>query len=448
MFALIDCNNFYASCERVFNPKLEGKPVVILSNNDGCIISRSNEAKALGIKMGAPAFKMGDIIQKYKVNVFSSNYALYGDLSERVMSTLIDIVPDIEIYSIDEAFLDLRFADLDLQFANTNQVEEKLMELGLKIRHKVKQWTGIPVSVGIGGTKTLAKVANHIAKIEERREMSDEGKRNNQKPTLSKDGVCILNTEKEIEQALESLPVEEIWGVGRQYTKLLKKYGIETALQLSRANDNWIRKHLTVMGLRMVTELRGIPCIEMEAEAPPKKAICTARSMGKMTSELTVLEEAVANHATRCAEKLRAQGSCANMICVFVETNRFKEKEPQYNNYKVLKLPVASNSNTEIIQYAQTGLRRIFKPNYRYKKAGVIVSGIVPENQIQQDIFDTVDREKSRQLMETIDFLNNEYGRDVVRSAAQGYNRKWKLRQEKLSPCYTSKWSDLLNIHL
>jgi DNA polymerase V len=440
MYALIDCNNFYASCERVFNPKLVDRPVVILSNNDGCIIARSNEAKDIGIKMGAPAFKMEDLLKRYNVNVFSSNYTLYGDLSERVMKTLMDIVPDIEIYSIDEAFLDLRFTINDLRLLNEAERHKKLLELGMLIKQRVKQWTGIPVSVGIAETKTLAKVANHIAKSEERK-----AKRNNINPQ-SKLGVCILDSKEEIEAALISLPVEEIWGVGRQYTKLLKKYGIETALQLRNANDGWIRKHLTVMGLRMVTELRGIQCIEMEAEPPPKKAICTARSMGKMTSELQVLEEAVANHATRCAEKLRWQGSCANMLCVFLETNRFKEGEPQYNNYKVVKLPVASNSNTEIIKYAQIGLRQIFKANFRYKKAGVIVSGIVPETQIQQDIFDTVDRKKTGQLMETIDFLNNEYGRDVVRSAAQGFDRKWKLRQEKLSPCYTTRWDQLLTI--
>ena len=440
MFALIDCNNFYASCERVFNPKLEGKPVVILSNNDGCIISRSNEANAIGIKMGDPAFKMEDILMKNEVYVFSSNYALYGDLSERVMNTLMEIVPDIEIYSIDEAFLDLRFTAYDLQYNNPEKIREELIELGKDIKKTVKQWTGIPVSVGIGKTKTLAKLANHIAKSKERKASKEERDKNNI--------VCVLQEKEEIENALRDYPIEEIWGIGRQYTKLLYTYNIKTALELVNMNDSWIKKYLSIMGLRIVSELRGQPCISLEREAPPKKAICTARSMGKMTSEIEVLELAVANHATRCTEKLRAQGSCANMICVFIETNRFKEHEPQYHNYKVVKLPVASNISTEIIKYAITGLRMIFRKGYRYKKAGVIVSGIVPEESVQQDMFDTLDRVKNKNLMETIDRMNNMYGRDAVRSSSQGYSRKWKLRQEKLSPNYTSSWEEILIIKI
>jgi DNA polymerase V len=418
MFALIDCNNFYASCERVFNPMLEGKPVVILSNNDGCIISRSNEAKALGIKMGDPAFKMEDILRKNEVFVFSSNYALYGDLSERVMNTLIEMIPDIEIYSIDEAFLDLS----GIKYQN-------LLELGTSIRNSVILNTGIPVSVGIAKTKTLAKAANHISKKQKQY-----------------NGVCLLESREDIDNALKDLPVEEIWGIGRQYTKLLRKQGITTAKQLCEYNDAWIRKNLTVMGLRMVSELRGEPCISIEAEAPPKKAICTARSFGNMTSDILVLEEAISNHAARCSEKLRYQGSSANMLCVFVETNRFKENEPQYHNYKVVKLPVATNITSEIIKYTLIGLRAIYKPDYRYKKVGVIVSGMVDENGYQLNVFDTLDREKNKNLMKYVDNLNMYYGRDVVKSAAQGYDRKWKLRQEKLSPCYTTRWSDLLTI--
>ncbi len=420
MFALIDCNNFYASCERAFNPKLEGKPVVILSNNDGCIISRSNEAKTLGIKMGDPAFKMEEILKKNEVFVFSSNYALYGDLSERVMNTLMDMIPDIEIYSIDEAFLDLsgiKYQDLNV--------------LGASIRYTVHQNTCIPVSVGIAVTKTLAKVANHISKKQKQY-----------------NGVCILETRQDIENALKDLPVEEIWGIGRQYTKLLKKHGINTAQQLCGYNDAWIRKNLTVMGLRMVSELRGEPCITMEAEPPPKKAICTARSFGKMTSDIEVLKQAISNHAARCSEKLRHQGSSANMICVFVETNRFKENEPQYHNYKVVKLPVATNITTEIINYAIIGLNAIYKANFRYKKVGVIVSGMVDKNQYQLNVFDSLDREKNNTLMKYVDNLNQHYGRDIIKSAAQDYDRKWKLRQEKLSPSYTTSWSDLLTIKI
>jgi DNA polymerase V len=417
MFGLVDCNNFYASCERVFNPRLEQVPVVILSNNDGCVIARSNEAKALGIKMGEPAFHIEELLKKNKVAVLSSNYALYGDMSERVMNTIAAMVKDVEIYSIDEIFLNLQ----GYTYLNIH-------EMASNIRRTVKQHTGIPVSVGIASTKTLAKLANKLAK----------------KGT----GVAIIETPQEIEMALSTFPVEDIWGIGRQHTKTLQQYGIRTALQLSNANDNWVRKTFSVVGLRTVNELRGIPCIPLDESISMKKNICTARSFGKMTDNFEIIREAVANYACRCAEKLRRQNACANTITVFLETNRFREDLPQYNYMKVLSLNTASSSSPELVHYAEKGLGLIFKKGYQYKKAGVIVSGIVPETQVQTSLFDKSDRRKTKVLMAVTDSINRTNGRDTVRLAAQGFDRQWKLRQEKLSPCYTSRWTDLLTVKL
>lgn len=417
MYALVDCNNFYVSCERIFQPQFEGTPVIVLSNNDGCVISRSNEAKALGIKMGEPAFKIEKFLFKHKVAVFSSNYALYGDMSDRVMKTLAEFVPNIEIYSIDEAFLDF-----------SGQKYQNLCGLATKIRKTVRKWTGMPVSIGIAPTKTLAKVANHIAK-----------------KSKDKNGIYELNDDKIIEDALENFPIDDLWGIGRRYSKYLLRNGINTALQLRNTNDNWIKKNLSVMGLRLVKELRGIPCISLETVTPVKKGIRTARSFGKMITSIEPVKEAVATFAARCAEKLRKQRSCANVLSVFIETNRFKENELQYNNSKVMRFPVATNSTPELIHYAITGLKMIYKSGYKYKKAGVFVTGIVPDNQIQYGLFDTVNS-RYKKLMPVYDQLNKTMGRDVVRYAAQGFDRKWKLRQEKLSPCYTTRWDDILKI--
>jgi DNA polymerase V len=417
MFALVDCNNFYASCERAFNPALAKRPVVVLSNNDGCVIARSNEAKALGIRMAEPAFHIEEFLEKNNVAVLSSNYALYGDMSERVMNTIASMVKDVEVYSIDEIFLDL-----------SGYEYFDLLKLGQNIRKTVKAHTGIPVSVGIASTKTLAKLANKIAK--------------------KGNGVFILTTDDEVVNVLSTFPVEDIWGIGRQHSQTLQKYGIKTALQLRNANENWVRKNFTVVGLRTMQELKGISCIPLEDAPPPKKNICTARSFGKMTNDIAVVKEAVANYATRCAEKLRKEKSCTNLISVFLESNRFRDDLPQYNNCKVMHLPVASNYTPEIVHYAIMGLELIFKSGYLYKKAGVIVSGIVSENQVQGSIFDYHDRNKNKRLMSTVDTVNKSYGRDTLRVAAQGFDRKWKLRQERLSPCYTTRWSDLLTIEL
>lgn len=420
MYALADCNNFYASCERVFNPSLVGRPVVILSNNDGCVIARSNEAKAIGIKMGEPAFKIKEYIEKNNVAVFSSNYVLYGDMSQRVMNTLSTFTPDIEIYSIDEAFLGFH------GFTHFN-----LLEYAKKIRKITTQNTGIPISIGIANTKTLAKVANHFAK---------------KQPQYG--GVCFFRNDEERINALKSFEVGEVWGIGRQYNKFLYRYGVKTAYDFSRLPTEWVRKNMSVVGVRTQKELLGIPCIDLEHTAPAKKAICTSRSFGEMQTELEYLQEAVASFAHSCAHKLRKQNSCAEMVMVFIHTNFFRNDLPQYSMSRTVTLPVASNSSIEIVHHALIALRSIYKSGYRYKKAGVIVSGISSAEFIQTALFDEIDRNKHKQAMAAMDTLNARYGQNVVRIAAQGAGRKWKLRQEKLSPYYTTRWEDLININV
>ena len=419
MFALADCNNFYASCERVFDPSLNGKPVVVLSNNDGCIIARSNEAKALGLKMGEPAFKIKDIIEKNRVAVFSSNYTLYGDMSQRVMNTLSGFTPEIEIYSIDEAFLSLH------GFTHFN-----LLEYGHKIRSVTTQNTGIPISIGIARTKTLAKVANHFAK---------------KQPNYG--GVCLLGSEAERVEALKHFEIGEVWGIGRQYNKLLNRYGVSTAYDFTKLPTEWVRRHMSVVGLRTQKELIGIPCLDLEHTAPPKKSICTSRSFGQMQTELGYLEEAVASFASSCAHKLRKQQSVATLVMVFAHTNFFRDDLPQYSASKIATLPVATNSSMEIVHYALQALRSLFKPGYRYKKAGVIVSGIQNSSGVQTALFDTVNRNKHSLAMAAMDIINDRFGPSTIKLAAQGTGRKWRLRQEKLSPFYTTRWDQLITVN-
>lgn len=417
MIALVDCNNFYASCERVFQPKLEGKPIVVLSNNDGCVIARSNEAKALGIKMGAPAFKVKEVFEAHKVNVFSSNFALYGDLSARVMQILAHQAPAIEIYSIDEAFLD--FSGI-----------MKPNEFSAELRSKVKQWTGIPVSIGIAPTKTLAKVANYVAKKHK------------------KNGVFLLKNKATIQEVLKYIPVEELWGIGRRYTKFLSKRGFKTAYDLANASESWVRTNMTINGLRMVKELKGIPCHVLENQPPRKKNICTSRSFGVDVKELSELKEAVANYATMCAMKLRKERSLAGSILVFIKTNPFKNEGYQYNNCQKFILDVPTNDSLELTKKAIKVLEAIYKKGYAYKKAGVIVSNIVPNSSQQMSLFSQKDPFKNKNIMQAMDHINQTMGRHKVRLAVQGFDRKWRLKQEKLSPCYTTRFSDMLNVKL
>ena len=418
MFALVDCNNFYASCERVFDPRLERRPIVVLSNNDGCVIARSNEAKALGIAMGEPAFKKEDVYAKHNVAVFSSNFALYGDMSQRVMRTLAQHSAAMEIYSIDEAFLDC-----------SGLTADGLDRFGSQLRKTVKQWTGIPVSIGVAPTKTLAKVANHIAK---------------RLPDNS--GVCVLEKEETIEYCLKKLPVEKLWGVGRRYALFLRSWGINTAWDLRRMPEGWVKENMTVVGLRLQKELKGEPCIPMEHNPQKKKEICTSRSFGTMVTELDELKQAISMYATRCAEKLRTQNSCTNLVNVFLHTNPFRPDLPQYKNVRLVRLPVASNSTLTIVQSALRGLESIYMKGYQYKKAGVIVSGLVPSNTIQYNVFHSTDEDRHMRLMTAMDKVNDREGRDVLRVAEQGFTRRWTLRQERLSPCYTTRWADFMTI--
>ncbi len=381
------------------------------------MIARSAEAKAIGIPMGAPAFKIKDIVEKNNVILFSSNYMNYGDLSSRVMSTLRKFAVEMEIYSIDEAFLNLAGLLVELEdYAQT-------------IQKTTLKNVGIPVSVGVGPTKVLAKVANHIAK-----------------KVSEKQGICVLNTQDKIQEALMKLEIESVWGIGQQYANLLKSVNVKTAWDFTQMCDDWVRKRMTVVGLRVKKELEGISCLEMELVPQAKKMICTSRSFGESQTELEPIQEAVATFAARCASKLRKQRSCAGRLMVFIHTNGFKPDEPQYEKKFVCKLPVETNSTMEITRYALAALNAIYIKGYRYKKAGVVLFDIVPETSIQGSLFDNVNRPKHDQIMKTLDQINSKYGRDTLKLAVQGSGKKWGLRQEKLSPCYTTRWEDILTI--
>jgi len=414
MFALVDCNNFYASCERVFNPKIENKPVIVLSNNDGCVIARSNEAKVLGIKMGEPAFKLKNLIEKYNINVFSTNFALYGDLSKRVMNVMSAEVDKMEIYSIDEAFLDL-----------TDYVSK---ERGVAIKKKVQQWTGIPVSVGIAPTKVLAKVAGHIAKKH------------------TKAGVFMFDDEALIRRALNVFKVEDLWGIGRKTAQKLKAFGIHTALQFRECDSAWVKRNLSINGVRLQKELFGEVCYPLELTRKRKQNICTARSFGTEIKELSKLKEVIGSHANTCATKLRKEKSCCTSVSVFLSTNPFKPQAKQYNLYKVIHLDVPTNDSMEIVKIAIKGLESIYRDDCIYKKAGVIVGRIVPQEQMQLSLFDSLDREKRKSINVAVDKINATMGKNKVKLAVQGNGRKWKLKQEKLSPYYTTRFTDILEV--
>lgn len=415
IFALVDCNNFYASCERVFNPKLNHRPVVVLSNNDGCVVARSNEAKALGIPMGIPEFKIRQLIKQHQVAVFSSNYTLYGDMSQRVMDTLGTLCPDLEIYSIDEAFLSL------CGFQSRN-----LSDYGRLIRARVKQDTGIPVSVGIAPTKTLAKIAGGIAK-------------------KSESGVFDLFT-TDRESILAQTDVADIWGIGRAHTKFLQSHHIMTALQLSEASDQFIRKHMGIVGLRLVLELRGLSCLELEQCPPPKKGITCSRSFGRSITKLHDMEEAVSSYTSRAAEKLRREKLSVSSLSVFLHTNQFKDT-PQYSNALTFTLPVATDSTPELIAAALEGIRRIWRDGFAYKKAGVMFLSLVPASQIQTSLFDSADRSRAKTLMATLDAINHRFGSGTLQYASSGIAKGWKASFNHCSPAYTTRWDELPIAH-
>jgi len=415
LIALVDCNNFYASCERVFRPDLEKKPIVVLSNNDGCVIARSNEAKKLGIKMGEPAFKKREVFERNKIKTFSTNFILYGDMSKRVMSILRNNSKEIEIYSIDEAFLECYNEDLN--------------SYGKNLRKKVKQWTGIPVSVGIAETKVLAKIANHIAK------------------KYRKSGVFILDSKEIIEKALKFTAIEEIWGIGKNHSRRFKEYGINTAYDLTCIEESWIKKKFSIVVLRIAKELKGIKCLDIESQHKTKKNICTSRSFGNPTSDYNTIKEAISTFAVRCCEKLRKQKTSTSELRIFIYTNPFNPKHRQYYGTKKIQLERATNDNQIIVQEVIKGLQKIYKKGYVYKKAGVIVGNITQENQVQLNLFDQIkNREKYTKISKVIDRINSSMGRDKLRIATQGFDRKWKMKQEQLSQCYTTRIDEILTV--
>ena len=417
MYALVDCNNFYASCERAFRPDLNGKPIVVLSNNDGCVIARSNEAKELGIPMGAPAFKNEELFKRHNVKVFSANFPLYGDMSHRVMTILSEYTPEIEIYSIDEAFLYLK----GLERLDFNEYFQEA-------RKKVLKWTGIPISIGIAKTKALSKVANRIAK----------------KFPDRTNGVYTIDDDTKREKALKWLAIEDVWGVGRRHAKRLKAINIKTAYDFTQLPDTYVKKYMTVVGLRLKRDLLGFPTIQMEEEKV-KQNIATTRSFERDYIELDDLKERVSSFAVVCAEKLRHQNSCCKAIMVFIHTNGFRADDPQYSKNIVIKLPFPSNSSIELSKFANQALEKIFKQGYKYKKAGVIVLDLVPDNPRQIALFDN-SNPKHAPIMEAMDMLNAKYGQHSIKLASQDPKRLWKMRQEKLSPRYTTDLNDIITI--
>jgi DNA polymerase V len=420
MYALIDCNNFYCSCERLFNPKLEGRPVAVLSNNDGCIISRSEELKELGIAMATPAFMIDDILKNNNVAVFSSNYTLYGDMSDRVMKTIASFVPRMEIYSIDEAFLDLH----DLPYTD-------LLNLGVKIRSTVQRDTGIPVTVGIASTKTLAKMANRYAKKKHKQT-----------------GVYWAANNSLVEEMLNFTEVGDIWGIGKQYALLLNRNNFKTAADFAKAPDEWVRENMSIVGLRLLNELRGIPSIKWEFETKPKKNICTSRSFGKLLSDKKEIAEAVTNYAAACALKLRNQKSCCNIVHIFLSTNPHKTEEKQYFRSINVQLERASNDTSEIIKYALKGFVIIYKEGFKFMKAGIVVMDLVPESQVQESMFDNANKERNKKLMNAMDKVNGSLGKEVVRIAIQGFEKRYKLRADHLSPRYTTDINQILKVKI
>lgn len=420
MIALVDCNNFYASCERLFQPRLQNRPIVVLSNNDGCVIARSDEAKELGIEMGAPSFLIESLLQQHNVSVFSSNYTLYGDLSDRVMTTLSQFADQLEVYSIDEAFLNLT------AFRHHN-----LANYAHTIRNTVMQHIGIPVSIGIAPSKTLAKIANRLVK-----------KKSKQL------GVYCIDTKEKMQFALQLTPVKDIWGIGGQYTKLLTRNGFITAWDVSRAPEEWIRKNMSVTGQRMYNELNGTPCIAFEDMPPKKKMVCVARGFGKVLSEKNEVMEALANFTAMVAAKLRSEQLAANTIQIFVQTNAHRNNEPQYYRSLTIQLPEATNSTNELIRHAKEGLETIYRPGYNYNKTGCTAMELIPAAEVQYNIFDTENRARNSQLMKVVDIVNRSFGKNAVRFALQGFGTRWKLRQLKLSPCYTTRIDDVLTIKI
>ncbi len=418
MYALIDCNNFFVSCERVFRPDLNGKPVIVLSNNDGCIISRSNEAKAIGFPMGAPFFECKELLKKYPVTYFSANFSLYGDFSHRIMHLLAGFCPDIEVYSIDEAFL---------CFSNL-QTDESYKNIGLRIKEHILRCTGIPVSIGFAPTKTLAKVANHVAK----------------KYPQQTQNVHVIDHEEKRIKALKWIAVEDIWGIGRSHSRRLKAMNICKGIDFIKLSDSWIKAKMSVVGLRIKQELMGQSCLKSE-EIKDKKSISISFSFEKEIYDLSSLKERISAFASKSASKLRKQHSVCGMILVYIHSNFHKKSTPLFYKHMYIKLPFKTNSTIEIVKYSKAALEKIYKEGNGIKKAGVILSDIIPDKVIDLNLFEQR-KEEHDALMKTVDLLNNKMGEFTVHLASHKQSLKFKTLQQHLSPRYTTRWADILKI--
>jgi len=407
--ALVDCNSFYVSCERLFNPSIIKKPVIVLSNNDGCVISRSIEAKALDIKMGEPYFKVEKIVKKNDVKVFSSNYSLYGDISRRVMKTLRQFSPQIEIYSIDEAFMNL-----------SSIKDENLLEHGNKIREIVLKWTGIPTSIGIASTKTLSKAANHIAK-------------------KAKTGVINFISSKQIDEHLAAIKINDVWGVGRQLTKFYVKNGIDTAYQLKNISNSWIKQNTNVFGSRTAMELKGILCISLEAHQEKRRSCCVSRSFGEKVTKLEELKESITTHCLNAAEKIRIDNQTTKKINVFIRTSPFQKNANYYSNAIDVDLPFRTNDSIELVKQALIALECVYKKGYRYQKAGIIFSALKDVNVYKKNLFSEINNEEKRKrLMKAIDYTNIKYGHHALSVVQAGVKKRWNIKRQHSSKINTA----------
>jgi DNA polymerase V len=411
--ALIDCNSFYVSCERLFNPKIINKPVVVLSNNDGCVISRSVEAKKIGIKMGEPYFKVKDLVKKNNVHIFSSNYALYGDISRRVMKVIKEFSDKMEIYSIDEAFISLSFVE-----------DQRLNEYGKEIRERILKWTGIPTSIGIANTKTLSKVANYIAK-------------------KNKTGVIVLDKEKDINEELKKFDISNIWGVGKQLSKLYIKNDIDTAYKLKNISNTWVKKNTNVLGAKTVMELRGIPCVDLQTTEPKRKSCCVSRSFGKKVENIEKLKESITTHCLSAAEKIRGDDQVAKSVTVSIRTSPFDRHREYYSNSITIDLPIATNNSIELIKAATEGLMAIYKYGYFYQKSGITLSNLNDSEKEEFNLLTPLLETKSKSLMKAIDFTNTKYGRNSISIAQAGVTNSWKMRREHFSNIDTASFNSL-----
>jgi DNA polymerase V len=418
MIALCDVNNFYVSCERLFNPALAQRPVVVLSNNDGCVVARSDEVKQLGIPMGVPVHQIKAEIRQHNIAVFSSNYRLYGDLSARVDDIIAGFSPEVENYSIDESFFSLRGFKPETHVNHCQRLVQR-----------VQQWLGLPVCVGLAPTKTLAKVANHYAK-----KLKVPGR------------VLALDTPLVIQNALKPLPVTELWGVGRRIGTRLQAMGIDTAWQLHEADPKWIRRHFSVVLERTLTELRGTPCQELEIVPPAKQQIICSRSLAEKTGDARLLREALAYHTSRACVSLRQQGSEARGLTVFLKTNVFSETEPQHCPTVSVQLPTHSAVTEDFLHAASAAFRQAWRSGFAYKKVGVIVSDIRPASGAQADLFATADTPRRRQRMQVLDAINRRYGKGTLRCATEGFDAGWSMRNNHLSPDYTTAWNGLMRV--